>query len=96
MFLEGIVHQLEVFATTSGVKPEDVTVRLVFNDGDVMNVRRLKLTAPFGASQWGMIQGDQAGVIRAVSIREADVLRAEFQLPLESRGSIGFSAERHP
>jgi hypothetical protein len=93
MFLDGVVHQLEVFSASLGLAPEHVNVHLIFADGESAVVKGLRVTEPFGSGDWAMIQGSGREGDRALVIREDDVRRVEFQPARPKTNAMGFTAE---
>lgn len=92
MFLEGVIHQVEAFAMAAGVDIAAVLVRFVMSDGESIVTRGLKITSPFGTSDWGMVSAS-GKTEEAIIIREQDVVRVQLELAARSR-AIGFAAEQ--
>ena len=91
--MNDVVPYLENFARSKGVKPEEIHVRFTFADGSVFLVQGLKLSAPTIAQGWGMIEGAEADAASAVVIREAHVLKIEFDFARVERQPIGLHTE---
>ena len=92
-FLDGVVRHLQAFAAAAGTAAADVHVRLTLADGAVVVTQGLRTAGPLpsNSSGWGMIEG--VGPTGAVVVREAHVLKAEFDLAPAERRPIGLHAE---
>jgi hypothetical protein len=93
-FLSDINAHLDAFAAASNVSRENVRVRLTLADGSSVVVHGLQTVDAPSANGWGLIRGlvSADSQTQALSVREGHVVKAEFQLPSESK-SIGFQAE---
>jgi len=96
LFLEGVVKHLQAFAAATGVAPGDVFVRLTLADGATVFSQGLNVSGPCpaGPAGWGLIESD--GGTAAVVVREAHVLKVEFNLSPERHRPIGLHAEVNP
>lgn len=95
-FLNDIVAHLNAYASTNQVNPAQVHVRLTFADGSGIWVRGLEVADAPTPNGWGMIVTSVSAQTQALVIREAHVIKAEFQLTPADREQIGFHTEASP
>jgi hypothetical protein len=92
-FLQDVLKHFEEFARAAGINPEDVYVRLTLADGSAFVVRGLKVTTSPPAQNWGMIEGLGKRSGGALVIREAHVVKVEFEPTPKARQPIGLHTE---
>ncbi len=95
-FLTDLLSQLQQFALTHRVPPEDVVVRLTLADGSSFRLACLAETPASGPHRWGMLHLAEKERAKAIAVRESHILKAEFDLAPVVRKPIGFQAETDP
>jgi hypothetical protein len=87
------MQHLSVFAKSAGVTSDTVHVRFTLADGTTLHLRGLRTFGVAGGGSWGRIQGALPSSKSAVLVREAHVLKAEFELAPDQHRPIGLHTE---